>query len=503
VVVISYVSALYPAPTYVAGKYGQAISFNNTLSPAGTAANSYVTYNVTSFGLSSNSGTMSLWLNSGLTYPITAGCNPYYMSLQGTTYYSFQTESAQRSSISFHTGSSPSVTITNPGQTGVWNHYCAVFSNVGTTGASNTASYFYFNGSLIGSGNTLSQTFTGLYLGCNNGLTNGGLCSIDDLRLFNTALTAAQVQTIYAAQGMPNQMSLSGSGTISYYGAPLFSQLSASAASSAVGAFSLRAVNGVTAKAVQIKRQSDNATQDFWTDGLGNLLTAPVTGQPLQNWLGGSTGNVVTWYDQSGQGRNATGTQATITPTSNVNLQWAINPTNSGLTVSGGAFLNGTDFTIVCTTKRLGTQGNDGVYGYGANSSWVSQASVPTTYGNNTRFALVMPNAGSTAVSFNDSSYSPAFSSNANVVPSSFVAATEPTVYTAVTLTGAQQRMYINGTANGLPISTLTQLSANASTGFTIGSVGYYGNFLGEIGELIIFNSALAVADLSTLYSYR
>lgn len=246
-----------------------------------------------------------------------------------------------------------------------------------------------------------------------------------------------------------------------------------------------------------------STTQDFWADRVGNLLTAPVTGQTLQNWLGGATGYVSTWYDQSGQGRHATGTQATIKQTSNVNQQWAINPTNGGLGLSGGAFLNGTDFTIACTTKRLGTQGNDGVYGYGANSSWVGQASVPTTYGNNTRFGLVMPNAGSTDVRFNDSSFSAAFSSNANVVPSAFVAATEPTVYTAVTLTGSTQRMYINGTANGLPISTLTQVTANASAGFTIGSIGFYGNFLGEIGELIIFNSALSPADISTLYSAR
>jgi hypothetical protein len=246
-----------------------------------------------------------------------------------------------------------------------------------------------------------------------------------------------------------------------------------------------------------------STTQDFYADRLGNLLTAPVTGQSLESWLGGATGYVTAWYDQSGNGRNATGTQATIRPTSNVNQQWAINPTNGGLSATGGPFLNGTDFTIVCTTKRLGTQGNDGVYGYGANSSWVSQASVPTAYGNNTRFALVMPNAGSTDVRFNDSSFSAAFSSNANVLPSSFVAATEPVVYTAVTLTAAQQRMYINGTANGLPISTLTQLTANASTGFTIGSVNYYGNFLGEIGELIIFNTALSPADISTLYSAR
>jgi Concanavalin A-like lectin/glucanases superfamily len=268
-------------------------------------------------------------------------------------------------------------------------------------------------------------------------------------------------------------------------------------------AFSLRRLyRSWTSPVVQVRRQSDLLSNTFVADIYGNLSNVQ-NGTTLQTFLNATTGNVTTWYDQSGNGRHATGTLITITQTSNVNQQWALNPTNGGLTVPGGTFLNGTDFTIACTTKRLGTQGNDGVYGYGANASWVSQASVPTTYGDNTRFALVMPNSGSTSVAFNDSSYSAAFSSNANVLPSSFVAATEPVVYTAVTLTNANQQMYINGTANGLPISTLTQVTANASTSFTIGAVNYYGNFLGEIGELIIFNTALGASDISTLYSAR
>ena len=206
IVVISYNAALYPAPTYVTGKYKQAINFNNTLSPAGTDPNCYAIYDVSAFNFTSNSATMSLWLNSGLTYPITTGCNPYYINLQGTTYYSLQTENTSgfRSSISFHTGSSPGSIIQTTAQTNTWNHYCAVFSNVGTTGASNTASYFYLNGSLVGSGNTLSQNFTSLNLGCQSSGGNGALCSIDDIRLFNTALTAAQVLSIYKAQGMPS-----------------------------------------------------------------------------------------------------------------------------------------------------------------------------------------------------------------------------------------------------------------------------------------------------------
>ena len=47
-----------------------------------------------------------------------------------------------------------------------------------------------------------------------------------------------------------------------------------------------------------------SSTQDFYADRLGNLLTAPVTGQSLANWLGGATGYVTTWYDQSGRGNH-------------------------------------------------------------------------------------------------------------------------------------------------------------------------------------------------------
>jgi hypothetical protein len=44
---------------------------------------------------------------------------------------------------------------------------------------------------------------------------------------------------------------------------------------------------------------------DFYADRLGNLLRHQFTGQSLANWLGGATGYVATWYDQSGAGNHA------------------------------------------------------------------------------------------------------------------------------------------------------------------------------------------------------
>jgi len=205
IVVISYNNALYPAPTYVTGIYGQAINFNNTLSPSGQTPNSYVTYDISAFSLSSNSTTMSLWLKSGLTYPTTAGTAPFYVNLQGVSYNGLLTLSAT-STIQFRKGTSPITAIGSvTAQPGVWQHHCMVFSNVGAVGTSNIFSSYYVNGSFIATANNTIQGFTTLNLGCQTSGSNGALCSIDDVRLFDTALSAAQVQAIYAALGMPGQ----------------------------------------------------------------------------------------------------------------------------------------------------------------------------------------------------------------------------------------------------------------------------------------------------------
>lgn len=89
---------------------------------------------------------------------------------------------------------------------------------------------------------------------------------------------------------------------MSLTGTPLFNQLSVPARESMMGAFSLKAIGGVTAKVIQVSNGA--AVKDFYADRIGSLLDAPVTGQTLRRWLGGVTGNVVTWYDQSGRGNH-------------------------------------------------------------------------------------------------------------------------------------------------------------------------------------------------------
>jgi hypothetical protein len=291
-------------------------------------------------------------------------------------------------------------------------------------------------------------------------------------------------------------------------GTPLHSQLSLNAQSSLTAAFSFRSVFGMTAKAVNIKRSTDNVTADFYADRLGNLLTTPITGQSLQTWLGNANGIIMTLYDQTGNNHHATGGSSfNILPTNNTcnmgSVQWALSLTGTGnpYTVAGTTFLNNSNFTICASIRRTGTTpSNDGVYGYGANSSWVAPAQVGVAYPANSRFSLVMPGTGSTTIGFNDSSYSPAFSSAANVIPSTYSVATEPTIYSAITFSAAQQAMYVNGTLSGTPSTSLTLLNALSGTALTIGAVNYYGTFLGLIGEMLVFTSALTSTDVATIY---
>ena len=63
-----------------------------------------------------------------------------------------------------------------------------------------------------------------------------------------------------------------------------------------------------TGSLLRLRRSSDNAESDFGYDADGHLDTAAISA-----WLSGS-GYIVTWYDQSGNGYNATQSTAASQP---------------------------------------------------------------------------------------------------------------------------------------------------------------------------------------------
>ena len=72
--------------------------------------------------------------------------------------------------------------------------------------------------------------------------------------------------------------------------------------SGAAVAFSLRKLRGAyTGAAIRVRRSNDNAEQDIGFTALGNLDESA-----LSTFVGANSGFIATWYDQSGNARNAT-----------------------------------------------------------------------------------------------------------------------------------------------------------------------------------------------------
>jgi hypothetical protein len=78
----------------------------------------------------------------------------------------------------------------------------------------------------------------------------------------------------------------------------------------AASAYSVRQLRvSYTGPAIRVRRSSDNVEQDIYFDVNGNLNTSALT-----SFCSGTNGFVTTWYDQSGNARNATQTTAANQP---------------------------------------------------------------------------------------------------------------------------------------------------------------------------------------------
>lgn len=91
------------------------------------------------------------------------------------------------------------------------------------------------------------------------------------------------------------------------------------------GAWSVRlVVISYTGPVFNVRRSSDNATQDFYADSTQSYLTTGSggSGTSYASWIGGNTGYVTKWYDQSGKGNDAS-------QTGNTSYQPAISLQNS------------------------------------------------------------------------------------------------------------------------------------------------------------------------------
>lgn len=394
----------------------------------------------------------------------------------------------------YSSGATPAATV------GTWYHVAQTTTS--------TSQAMYINGALVGSlsyteitGNA-SNVWNCLSLGTYFFGTNpsaGASVELDDLRIYDQALPLIQVQNIYNQQGSPIRTDFS-----------IVNCLLDNISEPAAAAFSLRKLyRNYTGPCVTVRRQSDLASNIFVADSVGNMSNT-LTGASLQTFLTSTYGNVTTWHDQTGNGRNATNSGANapvIIQTSNLNMKWGLTTTyaissgNMFLSVAGGPFINGTDFTILSTSRRTITSNskvNNALYAYGANSGWQSYTS-NLTYPDNSRFVCEFPYQGN-RVSWNQRA-NPQNAEAFATIP--YFTATEPVTYLALVSKGStnQTTLYCN---NAVVHTTAAYGQCNANvnmtSAFSIGAASSYGSFGGEIGEIIIVPSALTAPQVSQIY---
>jgi hypothetical protein len=131
---------------------------------------------------------------------------------------------------------------------------------------------------------------------------------------------------------------------------------------------------------------SSFAAQDFYADERGNLLTAPVIGTHLKNWLGSATGYVTKWYDQSGRGNDAIQDTAAAQPiiqkaTKGAGYSCLFNGTSTIMTVNAAANLGSTNYTI-CAASRRRAAGE--MYYVGTNGPQSTRRQLSTGYSSDT-----------------------------------------------------------------------------------------------------------------------
>jgi hypothetical protein len=250
--------------------------------------------------------------------------------------------------------------------------------------------------------------------------------------------------------------------------------------------------SGTSFAVVEMKLYGSNASwnTDFYADERGNLLTAPVVGTSLQNWLGGATGYVTKWYDQSGKGNDASQNTAAAQPI----IQRATKGPGYSVLFNGAAsqvlrgepstysLLNGTKYTVSVSERRNNASADGGYFGLGTTS--ISGTGLITGYfGGQTN--IVYAHRGD----------------NLDNTVAAYAGASEPLrnamyIYSAST---PNKRVYVNGSQ--LP-NTNNSYDLDAPSGeFTIGksfgtsSTSYY---YGEIYELLVFTQSLYDLDGTT-----
>jgi len=225
---------------------------------------------------------------------------------------------------------------------------------------------------------------------------------------------------------------------------------------------------------------------DFYADERGNLLTAPVVGTRLQNSLGGATGYVTKWYDQSGKGNDAIQNTAAAQPiiqraTKGPGYMCLYSGTQ-GLTFGAYNLLNNTNYTTCGVVRRTAVPAVTNYYLSGNGGVNDTDRKFHSGYRTSTLLTLAH------------------YSDDTDLaVPSFLTSSTEPTAYNYMMVgTGRSGRLYSysSGTLYSTTRTYVGYLNQAEGSSFSIG--GGFGSFTGEIYELLVFTQSLYDLDGTT-----
>ena len=237
---------------------------------------------------------------------------------------------------------------------------------------------------------------------------------------------------------------------------------------SPVAAYSVRKLRaGYSGNAMQVKRSSDSTTSNIGFTGTGDLDTTT-----LASFCSATTCSVVTWYDQSGNGRDQT--QSTVATQPVVVSSGTIVTANSktSLSFSGSQYFGS-------------TSGFPGTTDFTMNAVSLSSGGAQIIIGSATTFTCALWYGASTSTGV----WLGSGVSSATVTAGAYNIATGTYVRSSTTAAS-----YANGTAG-----TTGTGSAGSDTTFQIGAVtsGYAIN--GKIGEALVFGSVLSTTDRQKL----
>jgi hypothetical protein len=247
-------------------------------------------------------------------------------------------------------------------------------------------------------------------------------------------------------------------------------------------AFSLRRLRtAYTGSLIRVRRSSDNTEQDIGYDGSGNLDTSA-----LATFVGAGSGFIRTWYDQSGNARNAiqgtAGNQPRIVNSGTLDLI----PSTS----RPGAFF------LRSNSNRLDTGAvtlvNNSVSAVAARDSALTSNSIIVQHGAGTGVAFTLQWGSSTG-------FTRSFSKGAVSSSGAGTMGTTREVMTGVASDGGNGKLFANGTEvwSGTAMNTTDQ-----STNFIrIGAASPTANthLGGWLSELVFFNVSLSTGDRTAL----